>query len=171
MRRRSYLRFATASAVGLAGCTATALPGADDPASTRDCPALLDADVTVCPGRDGGPLTVERSGETVSDDHRVFRLAVINRAEMSYRFSPFGWSVFRRTGEDWARVVTDADIESALELAPGERFAWQLSTVEAAPIGADQRIFLDLVSGRYAVAVPFRGPNRVAAVGPFTVPT
>lgn len=172
MRRRSFLRLATVSVVGLAGCTATALPGAhetDGDLPSRDCPDLLDADLTVCPQLDGGPLTVERSRETVSSDRSSLRLSVTNRDEVPYRFNPYGWSVYRQIDGHWARVTADADTEPRRELAPGDRFAWQLSTAEPTLDVADQRIFLSLAPGRYAVAIPFHGPDRVAAVGPFDV--
>lgn len=172
MRRRSFLCAAAGTAVGLAGCTATAIPGAggpDTPTPRPDCPALLEPDRTVCPRRTDGPLRVLRSDERVSGVGWTLGVTVTNTTASSYRFDPYGWSVFRQAGDAWERVAPDAHGEPVRELAPGDHFIWQLTTTEPDLSNADQRVFLDLGPGAYAFAVPFRGPDQVGAVAPFAI--
>lgn len=173
MRRRSFLGLAAfASAAGLAGCTATAIPGADAPATAtpnRECPAVLDAEQRVCPRQPDGPLAVERSTDRVTGRPLSVAVTVLNEASTTYRFDPYGWSVFRRADADWHRVVADTGGIPRRAIAPGEQFTWQLTGTEPDLSDADQRVFLDLGSGEYAFAVPFAGPASVVAVAPFQV--
>ena len=175
MHRRRFLGTAAlAAGAALAGCTASALPSpnADDPgpnaAPLDDCPDLLDADRTRCPG-DGGPLAVRRSVPRVAGEDWSLRVAVENVGEATYGTNPYAWSVYRHEDDGWHRVAPDATVEPWLELPPGDTYAWLLTPGET-PVGdADQRVFLDLEPGLHAFAVPFRGPDRVAAVAPFEV--
>jgi hypothetical protein len=172
MRRRSYLRLATASVVGLGGCTAIAgfdTPGTDDP-STPDCPDRLAGTRAVCPQQDDGPLTVERTGGTVSSDRWSLAVIVTNRASTAYQFAPDGWTVFRRTDGEWAPAVPAGAVDRRrVELAPGDHYAWGLTTGGPITADVDQRVTIDLDPGRFGLVVPFRGPERVVAVAPFTV--
>lgn len=172
MRRRSYLRLATVASAGLAGCTASALPGGgapETPTPRPDCPRLLDADRTVCPRRAVGPLSVDQSTGTVIGADWSFAIAVTNVSGGTYRFDPYAWSVFHQTGDGWDRLTPDATDRPQRVLGPGDRFSWELTTSQPPLSNADQRVFLELEPGAYAFVVPFTGPDRVAAVGPFVV--
>lgn len=172
MDRRRYLVLAGVTVTGLAGCTASPFSDTDrtdDTSSTDRCPDLLDVDRTRCPAEAGGPLSVDRTSETVSGESWTLRVTVTNRATEPYDCSPFAWSVFRRVGGAWTSEMPAARVEPRFELAPGDHYAWQLVAPGARRDAADQRVFLALGPGQYAFAVPFRGPERIAAVAPFTV--
>lgn len=172
MQRRAFLALSAGAATGLAGCTMNALQGAAGPASpspSSQCPALVDADRTVCPDDEGRPLSIARSSQRVSGDDWSLQVVVANRAAEPYGVNPYAWAVYRKGDDDWTRVAPDAAIEPWVELDPGEAYAWLLSAAGAGPGDADQRVLLDLGPGTYAFAVPFRGPDRVAAVAPFAV--
>lgn len=172
MRRRSYLRLATASVVGLAGCTAIAGPEPDDPDGTPTgaCPELLGGDRTVCPHRDAGPLTVDRRGGTISSDRWSLAVAVTNRSESGYRFAPDDWTIFRRIDDRWATAVPDTGIpERHVALEPGDRYVWGLTAGGPVTADVDRRVTVDLDPGRYGLAVPFSGPDRVVVVAGFSV--
>lgn len=172
MRRRSYLRLGTVAAVGLAGCTAIGgfeAEGGADGTPTPDCPALLDRAVTVCPHRDGGPLTVERTGGTVSRDQWSLAVAVTNRASSPYRFDPDGWAIARPRGDGWTQVVPPTAVGQSVELAPGDRYQWGLTTGGPLPDDVDHRVVIDLQPGEYGFVVPFRGPVQVGVVAPLTI--
>lgn len=171
MHRRTYLGLAAGAMAGLAGCTASALPGPDPTptSSVGGCPDLVDADRSVCPGDTAGSLAVELSAETVSGDDWTLAVTVTNRATAPYGFNPYAWSVYRADEDGWDRVAPDAHIEPWRELDPGASYTWQLSATEGAAGEADQRVFLDLDHGRHAFVITFDGADRAAAVAPFTV--
>lgn len=171
MHRRAYLGLAAGTAVTLAGCTASALPGPDlgsDSTPSPACPAVLDVDRTACPG-DERPLAIDRSRTTVSGDRWSLVVGVTNRSGEPLGLNPYAWSVFRHDDDRWRHVAPDATIEPWRELSPGERYAWQLTARSADHDDTDQRVFLDLTPGTYAFAVPFRGRERIGAVVTFDV--
>lgn len=172
MRRRTYLGLGLGALTPLAGCTLGATPSPAPAArgTPRErCPALLDADRTVCPGDESGPLAVTRSREAVLGGAWSLAASATNRADHPYATSPHAWSVFRQDGTGWSTVAPDAGMQPRLTLAPGEAYTWQLSASAGRTDGADQRVVLDPEPGTYAFAVPFRGPDRVAAVATFDV--
>lgn len=170
MRRRTYLGLAAGAAGGLAGCTASALPGADLPGDDdrAGCPALLDVERTICPG-EPGPVEVQRSGGTVAGDAWSLVVAVSNGSDAPVGLNPYAWSVSRRVDDGWRQVAPDAHIEPWQELAPGGRYAWQLTAGGDGLDDADQRVVLGLEPGRYAFAVPLRAERRLGAVATFEV--
>lgn len=170
MRRRVFLGLTGALAPGLAGCTASALsslhePGGDE---TDDCPSLLDVDRSVCPG-DDAPISVERSGTTVSGDAWSLVVTVTNRTAEPVGFNPYAWSVLRAAEGGWEPVAPDAHTEPWRELQPQSRYTWQLTAGQVGLKEVDQRVFLDLPAGRYAFAVPVRTTERLGAVAAFEV--
>lgn len=169
MRRRGFLRAASVSVGSLAtGCLASTGPEADaTPAPT--CPALLEADLTVCPGGDGGPLAIERAGATVSTDRWSIRITIENVASSAYRFAPDDWSLHRWVSSGWTPVVTSPDGRPWKVLAPGERYAWGIAPDRPAPAAVDLRITIPLDPGHYVLTMPFQGPERVATIAPFKV--
>lgn len=172
MDRRRYLALAGVTVAGLTGCTGTSFPGSDpaeDSSATDGCPTLLAADRTNCPSEPDGPLSVDRTSETVSGESWTLGVAVTNRGTEPYSYSPFAWSVFRQAAGGWRYELPAARTKPRVELVPDDRYGWQLATPGASTNEGDQRIFLDLSPGQYAFAVPFRGPDRVAAVASFTV--
>lgn len=172
MRRRTYLGIASGTLAGLAGCTASAGPGAggtaDEP-PTPACPELLDADATVCPGDRDAPVAVERSTATVGSDAWSIAVTVTNRTVEPYRLRPSAWSIHRRADGGWRPVVPATLVDRPVSLAAGGRYTWQLSTTGAGPDGADRRVVLSLEPSTYAFAVPVDGPDRIAAVAVFAV--
>lgn len=172
MRRRAYLEIVAGAAVGLAGCMNSRgpTPGTSEGTpSVGTCPDLLAADRTACPGNENGPLAVVRSSPSVSADSWRLRIGVTNQSSEPYGCDPFAWSLFKQAGGGWSSVAPDVPTEPRVELAPGDSYAWQLCSPAADVDGVDRRIVLDLGTGRYALAVPFRGPDLVAVVAPFAV--
>lgn len=170
MRRRGFLGLAAGLAAGLAGCTASALPslhqsGGGEP---EDCPTLLDVERSVCPG-DDAPISVERSGTTVSGDAWSLVVTVTNRTAEPVGFNPYAWSVLRDVEGGWEPVAPDAPLEPWHELPPRARYAWQLTAGRVGLKEVDQRVFLDLPAGRYAFVVPVRTTERLGAVATFAV--
>lgn len=172
MHRRRFLGLVAGAAGAIAGCSARAFPNPDvggQPTPASTCPAVVDIDRTVCPDDDAGPLGVEQSGTTVSGEGWSLVVTVENRSDDPIGTNPYAWSLFRRDGDRWRYVAPDAHIEPWLELAPGGRYAWQLTAGGDGLDDVDQRVFLDLAAGTYAFAVPFRANERVAAIATFDV--
>lgn len=172
MWRRTYLGLAAGASTALAGCSVSAFPGlgsADDTTPFEACPELTEADTTACPDDESGSLAVEQSRDTVAGDAWSLVVAVTNRAAEPYVTNPSAWSLYRKADDGWHHDVPDAQIEPWIELPPGERYAWELSAGADGSDTGDQRVRLDLGPGTYGFAVPFRGPDRVAAVAVFDV--
>lgn len=171
MRRRRYLSLAAGAAVGLAGCAARALPGADsspESAEPAHCPGVLDVERTVCPGADG-PVSIERSAGTVSGDAWSLVVTVTNESPDPVDVNPSAWSVHRQDGDRWAQVAPDTATEPWVELRPDEGYVWQLTATAGGLADADHRVFLDLAPGTYAFAVLLRAGDRLGAVVTFNV--
>lgn len=171
MQRRRYLGLAAGVAAGLAGCAARAIPGAEpptEPGSPGRCPAVLEADRTVCP-EGGGPLSIEQSSGTVSGDDWSLVVTVTNETADPLGVNPYAWSVYRHEGDRWQHVAPDAAVEPWIQLGPDDRYVWQLTAGAGGLADADHRVFLDVDPGTYAFAVPFRADNRIGAVVTFDV--
>lgn len=171
MHRRRYLGLAAGVAAGLAGCAARAIPGAQPPADAGEaghCPSVLAVDRTVCP-EDDGPLSIERSSETVSGDAWSLVVTVTNESTDPIGVNPYAWSVYRRDGDRWRHVAPTAAIEPWIQLEPDDRYVWQLTAGAGGLADADLRVFLEVAPGTYAFAVPFRAANRIGAVVTFDV--
>lgn len=169
MRRRTVLGLAAGGVAGLAGCTASALPKLPQPGGESvECPSLPDVERSVCPG-DDGPISIQRSGTTVSGDAWSLVVSVTNRATEPVELNPDAWSVWRDADGGWEHVAPDAHIEPWRELPPRTRYAWQLTTGQVSLKEVDQRVFLDLPAGRYAFTVPIRTTERLGAVATFEV--
>lgn len=171
MLRRTFLGVASAAG-GLSGCLATTTSDGDrETESALDgCPPLNDGVRTVCPGGSTPPLAVERPADRVSGDDWSLTITVTNRSSVPYRTDPSGWSV-HRYADDWTLVVPSGSTVGRIELAPEERYGWVLTCGMGRSSAGDHRVFLSLGPGIYGFAVPFIGPNRIAAFAPFRVST
>lgn len=197
MRRRRFLELSALSATGvgsttLAGCIGASGPGAggsdtttnpDDQTTTptttmspdTPCPQVRDVSMHVCPGDDGGPISVDRSASEMPADGGTIAITVTNTTDSTVGLNPYAWGVHRRpdTG-DWERVDDDrAYIEPWQELAPGDSLTWVVASDEDHQ-GGDNEITcaLDLGPGTYGWTVELKregADERVAAAAGFVV--
>lgn len=173
-RRRFVRGTVTGVVAALAGCATRALsvPGDGQRSAgpiAEDCPTPHSLDRTVCPAADGGPLAVWRSRRRVAHPDWSLIVTVENRAEQPYVTEPSGWSVFGWEDDGWARLVGGTRVGSRTEVAPGGTYRWLLAPGDVPDVVGDRRLIFELDPGRYSFAVPFIGPDRIAAVAPFEV--
>ncbi|GGM67966.1 hypothetical protein GCM10009017_17670 [Halarchaeum rubridurum] len=158
--------------VALAGCTngsgtdGNGTDGGGDGTTTtpveESCPALRDADRTVCAATTGADAPVVlRPSATSLGAPGTLRFTLSNGGASTLGTNPYDWAVHRETAAGWERVAPDATVEPWRELPPGASQAWLLG-VGTAPTPEDDAIGcgpLDLDDGTYAFSVAAQGDD------------
>ena len=198
MQRRRFLELTTLSVTAVAstataGCTGSAGAGGDPGTTTTTtspttsttkedsgphntttvlpCPQVRDVSVHVCPGDDGGPISVDRSTRKIPADGGVLSITVTNTTDQTVGLNPYAWAVHRLDDKGhWQRVDERAHIEPWEELEPGARKEWRVaSDADYETDGSAIACPVDLDPGTYGWTVELKPESRdgrvAAAVG------
>lgn len=168
MDRRRFLALVGASA--LAGCnttgrstpTLTPAPLPDDPTPTPEnsafaddpCPTL--GEPTVCAHTQSSDAAVRvRSFPERIESDGVLLVALLNEGDEPVQFSPGTWGLWRRRSDAWTPVRGGSGGPQRT-LEPGEYHEWLVLLENLVAYSEFDRtiVHLDLLSGRYALAIP-----------------
>lgn len=195
MKRRRFLDLTAVSATSvvctaLAGCTGSAGSGGDPGTTTTStnsdsdsdetttalpCPQVRDVSLHVCPGDDGGPISVDRSDHEMPADGGTITVTVTNTSDGGIGLNPYAWAVHRLNDDGhWKRVDDDrVHIEPWQELASGESIRWRIaSDADYKATGGAIGCSLDLEPGTYGWSIELKHGSkdkRVAAAAGFYV--
>jgi hypothetical protein len=129
------------------------------PPAESDCP-IRDPDSTVrvvCTPVGGTPpagtgLTASAESVTLPEDTIAFTLRNTTDTRLDTNF--YGWSLWKRTDDDWLHIAPEFYPQPMMSLAPGESHRWTLTvgaeTQDAGNSGTSEIEVGDLDAGEYA---------------------
>jgi hypothetical protein len=176
MKRRTYVAsvFGLAATGGFASAVSSVL--ADDerdgaPTAPAQCPSFDSDTTSVCVGENTA-VSFSRSEATVAVGDALTVTLTNERAD-EVGLNPYGWTVYRRDGDDWTQVAPDAFVEPWRTLHAGESLSWHVHVGGEDVPHSDQGVHvgpLSLDDGDHAFTLlaDVEG-ERTEFVAPFTV--